>query len=257
MKSDIDVQERESGLFWISINRPDKHNALALSVLESLAAAVHEAAARPGTKVIIVRGAGDKYFAAGGDLVELSSVRTPAEIEAMADAASAALDALRRSPVPVVAYVNGDAIGGGAELAVACDLRVLAPHARIGFIQGRLSITTAWGGGPDLCALVGAARATRIMARCEMIGAAQAIAWGLADLEAVDGPDGGAFKGFLQPMLERTRAVLEGIKQQAVLFRDGAFLAERRAVERRHLVTTWSSAEHWQAVEGFLTRVPR
>jgi enoyl-CoA hydratase len=257
MKSDIDVHERESGLLWITISRPDKHNALTLSVLNALAASVREVGARAGTKLIVVRGAGEKYFAAGGDLVELSAVRTPAEIEAMADAASSALDAVRYSPVPVVAYVNGDAIGGGAELAVACDMRVLAPHAHIGFVQGRLAITSAWGGGPDLFALVGAARATRMMMRCELVGAAQAVAWGLADLEAADGLDGEAFAGFVRPMLERTRAVLESIKQQAVLSRDGASLAERRAVERRHLVTTWSSAEHWQAVDGFLARAPR
>jgi len=180
----VDVDVQDNGLVRIRINRPQKHNALARPVLDALAAAVRAAGDDARTRCIVLRGAGDKYFAAGGDLVELASVRTDDEINAMAVHATAALDAIRNSPVPVIAYVNGDALGGGAELAVACDMRMMAPHARIGFIQARMGISTAWGGGPDLIALVGPARAMRMMSRCEMIDAPTALSWGLADLEA-------------------------------------------------------------------------
>ena len=80
---------------------------------------------------------------------------------------------LRACPLPVLAYLNGDAIGGGAELALACDMRLQSASARIGFIQARLAITSAWGGGPDLCRIVGAARAMRMMSRCELVDAQQ------------------------------------------------------------------------------------
>ena len=252
--TDVQVDASDNGLVAIIVNRPHKHNALARPVLAALAAAVRDAGDLARTRCILLAGAGDKYFAAGGDLVDLATVRTDAEIDAMGDEARDALDAIRNCPVPVVAYVNGDALGGGAELALACDMRLIAPHARIGFIQGRMGITSAWGGGPDLIALIGPARAMRMMARCEMIDAARAVAWGLADLEVRDGRDGDEVKSFLKPMLERSAGVTRGIKAQTIAWRDGLMLAPRRDVERTHLRATWASAEHWAAVDRFLSR---
>jgi enoyl-CoA hydratase len=249
----VDVDAQDDGLVRVRINRPQKHNALARPVLDALAAAVRAAGDDPRTRCIVLRGAGDKYFAAGGDLVELASVRTDDEIDTMSDHATSALDAVRNSPVPVIAYLNGDALGGGAELAVACDMRLMASHARIGFIQGRMGISTAWGGGPDLVALVGPARAGRILSRCEMIEAKQALGWGLADLEVRDGPDGEDVKSFLKPLLERSPLVLRSIKAQTSAWRNVA-LASRREIERRHLRATWASPEHWAAVDRFLSR---
>ena len=252
--ADIDVDARDSGLVWITINRPQKHNALARLVLDALAAAVRKAGNDESTRCIALRGAGDKYFAAGGDLVDLASVRTDEQIDAMSDQATAALDSVRNCPVPVIAYVNGDALGGGAELALACDMRLMASHARIGFIQGRMGITSAWGGGPDLIALVGPARAMRMMARCEMINAPLALSWGLADFEVRDGADGDDVKAFLKPLLERSALVSRGIKAQTSAWRNAQPLAPRRDVERSHLRATWASAEHWAAVDRFLAK---
>ena len=252
--SDIVVNVREHGLVWIAINRPHKHNALAGPVLDALARSIRNVADDPRTRCIMLRGAGEKYFAAGGDLVELASVRSDEQVNAMADQATTALDAVRNCPVPVVAYVNGDALGGGAELAVACDLRMFASHARIGFLQGRMGITSAWGGGPDLCALVGPARAMRMMSRCEMVDAGLALAWGLADLEVQDGPEGEDAQRFLRPLLERSRVVLQGIKEQTTAWRNGLPVSSRREIERRNVLTTWASVEHWAAVDRFLAK---
>ena len=252
--TDIQVDAADSGLVRIIVNRPHKHNALARPVLAALGRAVRDAGARASTRCILLAGAGDKYFAAGGDLVDLASVRTDDEIDAMGDEASGALDAVRNCPVPVVAYLNGDALGGGAELSVACDMRLIAPHARIGFIQGRMGITSAWGGGPDLIALIGPARAMRMMARAEMIDAARAVAWGLADLEVSDGPDGEDVKSFLKPILERSSLVVRGIKAQTIAWRNGLTLPPRRDIERTHLRATWASPEHWAAVDRFFSK---
>jgi enoyl-CoA hydratase/carnithine racemase len=257
MTSNIVVDASAAGLVRITINRPRKHNALALPVLDALARAVAVAGGDARTRCILLRGAGDDYFAAGGDLVDLASVRSDAQIDAMVDRATAALDAVRTCPVPTVAYLNGDALGGGAELAVACDMRVFAGHARLGYVHGRLGITAAWGGGTDLCALVGAARATRMMSRCEMVTADLALAWGLADLVAESGPDGADVGAFLAPMLERSPLVLRGIKQQASAWRNDPGYSARRDVERQALKATWASPEHWAAVEHFLERNKR
>src|SRR3546814_6263400 len=105
----------------------------------------------------------------------------------------AVLEKLRSFPAPVIAALNGDAFGGGAELAMACDLRIAAGHARIGFLQGKLAISTAWGGGPDLFAALGISRALRLLARAEILSAPRALEWGLLDAVADDGQPFEAF----------------------------------------------------------------
>jgi enoyl-CoA hydratase/carnithine racemase len=254
MTIDIVAETSAVGIAWITINRPRKHNALALPVLDALAGAVAAAGSDARTRCIVIRGAGDRYFAAGGDLVDLASVRSDAEIDAMVDRATAALDAVRNCPVPTIAYVNGDALGGGAELAVACDMRIFAAHARLGYVHGRIGISSAWGGGTDLCALIGSARAMQMMSRCEMVAAEQALAWGLANLVATSGPNGAEVGAFLDPMLERSKLVLRGIKRQSSAWRNGPGYSAARDVERRILKETWACPEHWAAVERFLAK---
>ena len=254
---DILVEDRGRGAVRITINRPHKHNALSRSVLADLASEVTRSGADPQTRFIVIQGSGDRYFAAGGDLVDLSSVRTPEATLEMSNEARDALDAIRDCPVPVVAYVNGDAIGGGAELAVACDMRLIAAPARIGFIQGKLAITSAWGGGTDLCALIGASRALRMMTRCELIGADLAVAWGLADAVIGDGPDGSDIDAFLKPLHDRSALVIRAMKAQATASRKGLSYPERRAIEQQGLVATWVHADHWAAAERVLTKEKR
>jgi len=241
-----------AGDAWITINRPQKHNALARSVLAELAEAVTRAGSDRSTRCVVIRGAGEKYFAAGGDLVDLAAIRTEEATSLMAEAATAVLDAVRNCPVPAIAYVNGDALGGGAELAVACDLRILEAHARIGFVHGRVGITSAWGGGPDLYQLVGAARAMRMMSRCEMIDAQTALSWGLVDVVVTGGVESADVDSFLKPFLDRSPLVLRSIKEQALAWRQGLSYAARREIERKNLVATWLSNDHWAAVDRFL-----
>lgn len=251
---DLLVQEREPGAVWITVNRPQKHNALARPVLAALGAAVTAAGQRPDVRYVVVTGAGERYFAAGGDLVDLASVRDEAAVIAMMEEAGAALDSIRRCPVPVLAYLNGDAIGGGAELALACDMRMQGARARIGFIQARLAITSAWGGGPDLFRLLGPARALRMMSRCELVDVQQALDWGLADAVVSDGPDGKDLAAFTRPLALCPPQVLRGIKAQAIAARQGASWSAHRAVEQKHLVQTWLHDDHWAASEKLLSK---
>jgi enoyl-CoA hydratase/carnithine racemase len=223
-------------------------------VLAELAAAVSAAGARPEVRCIVVTGAGDRYFAAGGDLVELASVRDEVAVMAMMEEAGAALDSIRRCPVPVLAYLNGDAIGGGAELALACDMRMQRAKARIGFIQAKLAITSAWGGGPDLFRLIGPARAMRMMSRGELVDARQALAWGLADVVISDEAEGKDIAAFTKPLIACAPQVLRGIKAQAMACRQGQGWDAHRAVEKTHLVRTWLHDDHWAASEKLLSK---
>lgn len=244
--------EFDGRVLRLTIDRATRHNPLSRAVLAALREAMLRHSADPALMCVLLTGAGNRYFAAGGDLRDLADVRSREQAQAMAEQARAALDSVRDCPVPVVAVLNGDAIGGGAELAVACDFRILRAGAQIGFIHGRLNISSAWGGGPDLAALVGPARALRMTARCEPIAADTALAWGLADAVADEASLEAAVQAFVEPMLRQTPLALRACTQQARAMRRGLPYAQRREIEQRYMVDTWVSAEHWAAVDRLL-----
>jgi enoyl-CoA hydratase len=235
---EILVEERARGEWRVVINRPAKHNALSRNVLLGLSEAVSAIGANEDSRVIVLAGAGERYFAAGGDLKSLASVKDEAATVKMVEESRSALDAIRDCPVPVVAYLNGNAIGGGAELALSCDMRMQAEWASIGFIQATLAITSAWGGGSDLVQLVGPARAMKMMSHRELVSSEKALDWGLADT-------------VIRPR------VLRGIKAQTRAWRQGLPYAERRAVEQQQLLKTWLHQDHWTASDKLLAWRPK
>lgn len=247
-RGDLQVQ-RDGHVLRVTINRPNKQNPLSRAVLEQLHHSFEDAARDQDLSVVVLRGAGERYFSSGADLRELGKVRGAREIQAFAQEARAALDSIRRCPVPVVAAINGDALGAGAELAVAADFRVMREGAHIGYIHGELQINSAWGGGPDLVDLVGAPRALRMMTRCERVPAALALTWGLADEIAESGALDAAVAAFVEPMLRLTPAALRACKEQTVAKRRGAGPDERRAIEHRNFVASWVSDAHWREAE--------
>lgn len=168
---------------------------------------------------------------------------------------SAALQAIREFPVPVVAALNGVALGGGAELAVACDLRIAAAHARIGFVQGTLNIPAAWGGGHDLVALLGPARGLELLGSARVLTAAQAQAAGLVEAVAAEGED---FETFVErciaPFARQRPQVMRAFKAQAAAAKRGeprAMHAERDAALFAH---AWCHADHWAAASSVLQK---
>ncbi|MDH5535700.1 MAG: enoyl-CoA hydratase/isomerase family protein [Betaproteobacteria bacterium] len=241
------------GVLNATINRPEKRNALSRALLGELKRVFLDSAGADGLRIAVLRGAGDKSFAAGGDLRELAQVRTPEDARRMADDMHDALDAIRFFPVPVVAALNGDALGGGAELAVACDFRVAASHSRIGFIQGRLNIATAWGGGEDLMRLIGSAKALRLLAASELLDAAAALDLGLLDAAGAAGePLQAVVDRFIAPFRQQAPQVLRAFKALAAATRKGLPGTAVREIETRHLVETWVHPDHWQAADRVL-----
>jgi len=247
------IAEVAGSVLNVTVNRPDKRNALSRAVLADLKRAFTEFAGASELRIAVLRGAGDKSFAAGGDLRDLASVRTHEEARRMAEEAHDALDAIRCFPVPVVAALNGDALGGGAELAVACDFRVAASHVHIGFIQGRLNIATAWGGGADLMRLAGVTNALRLLAASERLDAAGAQRLGLVDAVGAPGePLQALTDRFIAPFLQQVPQVLRAFKALATAVRRGLPSPEIRALETHHLVETWVHPDHWHAADNIL-----
>ena len=253
-ESDLRI-ERRDGVLYVTIDRPEKRNALSRAVLDELRRAFGAEAGDEGLTAAVLRGAGERSFAAGGDLRDLASVRSLAEATEMAEQAKAALEAIRRFPLPVVAALNGDALGGGAELAAACDFRVFDHHARIGFVQGRLNITTAWGGGIDLIQLVGRARALRLLTRSELLDGPAALEIGLADaVTAEDGDLDQTLAAFLEPMRGKAPQVMRAFKALTLEQRQGTPRPELMALETRLFADAWVHPDHWAAADGILNK---
>ncbi|HYX89937.1 MAG TPA: enoyl-CoA hydratase/isomerase family protein [Myxococcaceae bacterium] len=249
---------REDGLLWVRICRPQASNALSRLTLGELGTAFAAHAEEPALKAAVLIGAGDKAFVAGGDLKDFSQIRSVDEAGALFDAASTALDQVRRFPVPVVAALNGVAVGGGAELALACDFRVAVSTASIGYVQARLAITSGFGGGADLMQLLGPSRALRHMFLAQPLEAAQARAWGLVDEITGDGePLEACVRRFLDPMLRHPPQVIRAYKALAIALREGASRDELRRIEREGFIATWTHPDHWGAVERLLGRIEK
>lgn len=118
--------------------------------------------------------------------------------------------------------------------------------------HGKLGISSAWGGGPDLVALIGPSRALRMTARCELVPAPLALQWGLVD-EIADGDQlERALSNFIAPILRQSPATLRAGKDQALAWRRGDSFEQRRALEQSHFVSTWTSPDHWSAVDRLL-----
>ncbi len=241
------------GVLTVTLCRADKRNALSSELIGALAAALDREAANPRLKLCVVRGEGDRAFASGGDLRELSALRSLDEAERMSREFRAVLEKVRHFPVPVIGALNGDALGGGAELALACDIRIAAAHSRLGFLQGKLAISTAWGGGIDLLAAVGVSRGLRMLGRAEILSADRALDWGLVDAVAGSNEPFDDFVAhYVAGYLDRPPQVMRAFKALALESRLGGARADLVALETTHFAQTWVHEDHWRAVEASL-----
>jgi enoyl-CoA hydratase len=246
--SELVATDFENGVLHVTLLRPEKRNALSNALIAAIGTTFATWSERDDVSVAVLTGTGDKAFASGGDLKELESLREEADAVAFAARARAALDTIRRFPVPVVAVLNGDAFGGGAELAMACDLRVAMAHARIGFLQAKLNIATAWGGGTDMFNIVGPSRALRLLATAEVLGAADALRLGLIDAVAPEGEAASDFiKTYVMQMVQPSQ-VMRAVKSLAIMHRFGGPAEERARREGACFAKAWVHDDHWAAV---------
>jgi len=163
----------------ITIDRPEKLNALSAGTIEELAVAIAEAQSDPLVGGVILTGAG-RAFVAGADIAELAN-QGPAEARARALRGQAVFRAIEQSPKPVIAAVNGFALGGGCELALACHIRIVSETAKFGQPEVKLGLLPGYGGTQRLARLVGRGRALELLLTGETIGAEEALRLGIAN----------------------------------------------------------------------------
>jgi enoyl-CoA hydratase len=172
--------ERDGAVLIVTINRPDKLNALNTRTVTELGQAMDAAQADPEVKAIILTGAGEKSFVAGADINELA-VQSPVNGREHARSGQAVFDKIERMGKPVIAAVNGFALGGGCELAMACTIRMAADHAKFGQPEINLGLIPGYAGSQRLPRLVGRGRALELLLTGAQIAAEEAWRIGLVN----------------------------------------------------------------------------
>jgi len=175
----LSVEQRGTIAIW-TIQRPDRMNSLSRDLLLAFGRLSREVASNPSVRAVIVTGAGDKAFCAGADLKERRGM-SENDIRVQVALYRSELGPLDRCPKPVVAAINGVALGGGLELALVCDLRVAASHAELGLPETSLGIIPGAGGTQRLPRLVGEARAKEMILLARRLSAGEALGWGLVN----------------------------------------------------------------------------
>lgn len=173
----VEVQE---GVALVTINRPDKLNALNAATIRELATCMNVLAAENEVQVVVLRGAGEKAFVAGADISELANM-TASVAETLACRGQELMNRIESLGKPVIAAVNGFALGGGCELAMACTFRYASDNAKLGLPETTLGLIPGFGGTQRLPRLVGRGRALEMVLTGDMITAVDAMAIGLVN----------------------------------------------------------------------------
>ena len=175
------LSEYNNGIITITINRPKKLNALNKATIEELHNAFDEANKDTDTKVIIITGSGEKAFVAGADISEFADFDVKEGAKLAAEGQALLFDFIENLSTPVIAAVNGFALGGGLELAMACHFRVASSNAKMGLPETSLGVIPGYGGTQRLPQLVGKGRAMELVMTAGMIDANQALNYGLVN----------------------------------------------------------------------------
>lgn len=171
----------ENNTCTIAINRPDKLNALNRTVIEELGAAVDDIGRNADIRSAIITGAGPKAFVAGADISEFTSLNADGGKDLAQKGQDLVFSKIENSPKPIIAAVNGFALGGGCELAMACHFRIASDNAKFGQPEVNLGLIPGYGGTQRLVQLIGKGRAMELLMTGNMIDAATALQYGLVN----------------------------------------------------------------------------
>jgi enoyl-CoA hydratase/carnithine racemase len=246
------IEEHEEGLLVFTINRPEKRNAVSYEVMDGLEEALSRAGSE-SVKALAITGAGNKAFCSGGDLSSFHGLKTEKEAFEMLSRMAGLLKTLLFLPKPTVAFLNGTAVGGGCELAAACDFRIAKGGTRAGFIQGTLAITTGWGGGTMLTEKLLPANAMKMLMEACLYSTEELVELGFVhsvyEGEALEG-----CRSFLDKMLLLESDVLKAYKEIMVKKWKANEVEERIEQEIRRCAILWEGEPHHKQVDRFMNK---
>ncbi|MDP6933144.1 MAG: enoyl-CoA hydratase/isomerase family protein [Myxococcota bacterium] len=247
--SSLLVREQD-GVITLTMNRPQVRNAIDDAMMSALDSQVSALADRKDLVAVVLTGAGEESFCAGGDLRWMRSFDTPEKGQGMSRRMQDILHRLAALPVPVIGVLNGYAFGGGTEVALATDMRVLETHAFLCFKQVQVGVMTGWGGGGRLLHLVGYARALELLTTCRRVHGAEARSMGLANVVV---PRGEGLAEALRICERLKRGAPGSIRASKALLRGahGKTIHEAADLENELFGEVWASVDHLEALEAF------
>lgn len=252
--TEIVVEKEPEGIAAVTINRPEKRNAVSLAMWRELAETFARLEADPTVRVVILTGAGG-HFSAGADISEFPAVRsTEADGRIYDEASDGAENALHDMAKPTVAAIDGVCVGGGLGLALCCDFRVASTGARLGITAARLGIIYGLAETRKLYNIVGAAAAKRILYLAEIFGAEEACRLGLLD-EVVDGPALEGARGLARRLAANAPISLAGAKFVLGALMAGDAEAKADEIEARVLAAL-TSEDYLEGQRAFAEKRP-
>lgn len=240
--------EVADGVAVLTVDRPGARNAISLATMDALGVALDWVA---DASALVINGGGDQAFVSGGDLKDLAKLRTRDEATEMALRMRRLCDRIATFPAPVIAALNGHALGGGAEVAVAADIRVAADDVTIAFNQSRLAIMPAWGGAERLAAIVGRPQALLLATTGERISAGEALRIGLFDRVYPRATFESSWRALAVAVAAAPSVAIKRVIAAAAPHHHPALETSAAA----DFATLWISDAHWKAADA-LQRKP-
>jgi enoyl-CoA hydratase len=237
----------------LQVNRPQARNGLNWTAQAEFAGIIQSVAHDPAIRVLIITGTGDKAFVAGGDLRELAGeVGNGGTSIRLKQTMTRALQQLSELPIPTIAAINGDAIGGGFEILTACDLRIAMPHVQLRMAQVGVGLTTGWGGTARLVNLLGQSRATDLLLTSRSLTALEAQAIGLVHRLASQNVLAEA-KAWAQELVVLPREAMAATKM-LLTAANRMTPNEMAALETLHFTKLFGKANHREALTAFVEK---
>ncbi len=171
--------EKQDKIAWVSLHRPKKLNALNAALLDELHQLFKALRAEASIRLIVLTGSGEKAFVAGADIAEFATFDAQQGEHLSRKGQQTVFDLIAQSPKPVIAAINGFALGGGLELALSCHIRIASSNARMGLPETSLGVIPGYGGTQRLAQLIGRGRATELILSGRMMNAEEALKTGL------------------------------------------------------------------------------
>lgn len=239
----------------LTLNRPDKLNAFAGTMRQEIADAVRSLAADDAVRVIVITGAG-RAFCAGADIGYMKQLTASGDVAAfrgLVEAGREVVTVIRATLKPVIASVNGPAAGGGANMALACDLRIASDKAAIGQTFGRIGLHPDWGGTYFLPRLVGAAKALELIFGAEMVGADEALRLGLFSRVVPHEQLASVTREVALSLAQKPPRALALVKK-AVYASDRHTLDDQLDMELAHQLACFQSEDAKEGLDAFLEK---
>jgi enoyl-CoA hydratase len=244
--------DEESGILLFTIKREEKRNAVNYAVMDGLKAAV-ERAKKDDVRVLAITGEGERAFCSGGDLSVFHVLRTEKEAYDMLSKMGEVLYDLATLTKPTVALLNGSAVGGGCEIATACDYRIARTGVKMGFIQGSQAITTGWGGGTLLMERIEPRYAFKMLSEAAVFRAEQLDDFGFIDRLSEQAGLSEA-RAFFKNEQTVQSSVLTAYKKMRIAKWEAGDLRNRMKMEIKECAILWGQDAHHEAVASFLSK---